>query len=234
VKLGAAVVLLAVVAGCGGGSAPRTSVRVQLTSYTRNVRHTQTFTLICDPTGGTLPLGGRVCRDIEQHSQPMLDPLPQRSVCAGGPFMPVLVVSSKGSTFSGSPGCGWPGGTPASIYWAAATRDTHLLDLMEPRLRCEDDPMLLAEPTPWASITACVHGLWTPRAERLIRTAKRHVPGGSRFPADPGAEPCGTDICGVSLRHVWSRPLVTFVERSGRRRQVWHVRVSGRPRRRPA
>ena len=231
-KLAAAAVMLAIVAG--SGSAPRTSVRLHVTSYTRNVRHTHAFTLTCAPTGGTLPFAARVCRDIEAHSQAMLDPRPQRSVCAGGPFMPVLVVSSKGSTFSGSPGCGWPGGTPLSIYWAAATRDMHLLDLMEPRLRCEDDPVLFARPPPWASIAACVHGLWTPRAEWLIRTAKRLIPDGRLFPPDPGAEPCGAGLCGVYLTHVWSRPRVTFVETAGGRRQVWRVTVSGRPRRRPA
>lgn len=224
-KHAAAAVLLAIVAA--GGSAPRTSVQLQVTSYTRNVRHTHAFTLTCDPTGGTLPLARRVCRDIAEHSQAMLDPQPQRSVCAGGPFMPVLTVSSKGSTFSGSPGCGWPGGTPISIYWAAATRDTHLFDLMEPRLRCEDDPVLLARPAPWASIAACTHGLWTSRAERLIRTAKRHVPDAQVFPPDPGAEPCGASLCGVYLTRVWSRPRVTFVRKSGHRRQVWHVTVTG-------
>ena len=53
---------------------------------------------------------------------------------------------------------------------------------MEPRLRCDSDATLLARPTPWASVTACVRGLWTPRTARLIRLAERVPPIGALQP----------------------------------------------------
>jgi hypothetical protein len=230
--VGAAIV--AVVSGCGhASSAAGTTVRIQLTTHAGGGRVTHVFSLACDPAHGSLPFAARVCVDIGRHTQAMLDPLPFRSTCAGGPLMPELTVTTtragKTASFTGSPGCGWPGGTPLSVYFAATQRDTHLLRVMEPRLRCEDDATLLAEPTPWASVTACVHGLWTPRSERLIRLADRVrkvalIRPAALFPSDMGARRCkipagdpnasafvrGT--CGVYVTKVWSTPRVTFVE----------------------
>ena len=75
----------------------RVEVRIQVTSYRGTVRHVQAFTLTCKPTGGTLPLPGRVCRDIAVHPRAMLNPPkagPQmtRSVCGGSPWMPQVAV----------------------------------------------------------------------------------------------------------------------------------------------
>ncbi len=254
----AAAAIVTAAAGCGNANpVADATVRVQLTTHTGGSRVTHVFSLACDPTRGSLPLAARVCADISRHSQAMLDPLPFRSTCAGGPLMPELTVtttrSGKTASFTGSPGCGWPGGTPLSVYVAAAQRDTHVLRLMEPRLRCEDDATLLAQPTPWASVTACVHGLWTPRSERLIRLAEdaRRValihPAGL-FPSDIGARHCEIPAgdpsssafvrgsCGVYLTKAWSSPQVTFVEdwpRSTGRgfwRHRWHVVIrKGRP-----
>jgi hypothetical protein len=195
--------------------------------------HIEKFTLGCDPTSGTLPLGARVCRDIAQHQQAMLSPRKPRSTCGGSPFMPtvdVVVVHGGAGGFTASPGCGWPGGTPASIYFAAAIRDASSLHLLEPRLRCEDNPSFFATPTPWSSINACVRGLWTKAAEQAIRAAKSapeitNLPA-RLFPADPGVRRCRipaggprrkggnftAGLCGVSLTGPASSKTVHFTE----------------------
>jgi hypothetical protein len=73
--------------------------------------------------------------------------------------MPQLVIDAnyKGAQtrFGGSPWCGWPGGTPLAIYFAASQRDTATLARAERLLRCEDDPDLFVKPTPYASVVAC-------------------------------------------------------------------------------
>jgi hypothetical protein len=210
-----------------------------------------TFSLRCDPAGGTLPFAPRVCRDIAAHPQAMLAPTRARSLCVGGPNMPGLTVTLDGhASLNGSPFCNWPGGTALGIYWAASRHDAAMLARVEPRLRCDDDPALLVKPTPWASVAACVHGRWTPRTERLIRIAGR-VPAldgffpARLFPVDIGARRCtiptgglamrrlrGT--CGVNVTRVWGTPTVAFVERwptaTGSARHMWRVIVRrGRP-----
>jgi hypothetical protein len=217
----------------GGGSHSAITVRITVTTYLNAKPQTRSFTLGCQPVSGTLPLRARVCGDIARHPESMLDPETARSFCAGGPNLPQLTVTTISSgtraDFDGSPGCRWPGGTALAVYFAAARRDLHVLALMGPRLRCDDDATLLARPTPWASVTACVRGLWTPRTARLIRLAER-VPAVAAldaqrlFPAQIGARRCtlltGSPIrrqpvkglCGVSVKHVWSRPTITFVE----------------------
>lgn len=146
--------------------------------------------------------------------------------------MPQVAVTTKASgrygSFAGLPNCGWPGTTGLAIYFAAAKRDERGLRLTELRLRCDDDPALLARPTPWASVAACTHGLWTPRTERLIRLAEQApaiavLQPRSLFPSDIGARRCAipaggpvrrtlAGLCGVSVKGVWSTPTVTFVE----------------------
>jgi hypothetical protein len=217
----------------GGGSHSAINVRITVTTYLNAQPQARSFTLGCHPVSGTLPLRARICSDIARHPHAMLDPAAGRSTCAGGPFMPKLTIATtsagKRADFAGSPGCDWPGGTALAVYFAAARRDLRGLALMEPRLRCDDEATLLARPTPWASVTACVHGLWTPRTARLIRLAER-VPAvvaldpQRLFPAQIGARRCtlltGSPIrrqpveglCGVSVKHVWSRPTITFVE----------------------
>ena len=228
-----AAALLVAGRGCGGGRHSAINVRITVTTYPSAKRTTQSFTLGCRPVSGTLPLRVRVCGDIARHARAMLDPGPARSTCGGGPFMAVLTISTvdngKHADFAGSPGCGWPGGTPLSVYFSAVRQDRHGLDLMEPRLRCDSDPTLLARPTPWASVTACVRGLWTPRTARLIRIAERVTPIGALqplrlFPTQIGARRCAIPaggpfrrkplqgLCSVSVKRVWSTPTITFAE----------------------
>lgn len=228
--------LVWVAAGCGGGGGTRSAITVdvRLTTFTapKMTRRVRAFTVACQPVSGTLPFAARICRDIVRHPQAMLDPPAARWTCIGGPFMPELTVTAtrNGTTtsFEGSPGCDWPAGTALAVYFDAVERDLHGLALMEPRLRCGEDPVLLARPTPDASAVACVRGLWTPRTERLIRTAER-LPaiaalGRSLFPTEIGAEPCAipaggpyrqkplNGLCEVTVKRVWSTPIVTFVE----------------------
>ena len=227
-------------AGCGG-SQSQIALKITVTRYVRAKPTTVRFALGCRPTSGSLPLAARICGDIARHRQAMLAPRGQRSTCAGGPRMPSVEVDvvrgAAGGGFSGSPGCGWPGGTPIAVYYAASVRDVHMLDLLEPRLRCEDDPAFFAQPTPWASIVACTHGLWTPAAERAIRIAERSKGlGHVRFPADPGVVRCRIPaphrplygLCGVDLTGPASHKVVHLVETwaEGRRvfRHHWTIR----------
>jgi hypothetical protein len=243
-----------VVAGCGERSSA-ISVQVRVTTYDapshKAAEHR--FTLGCETTSGSLPLAARICADIARHPVSMLSPGRARSVCGGLVFGPVVAVSANRSghksSFGGQPGCGWPGGTALAIYWAAANRDTRTLAIFEPRLRCDDDPALLAMPSQWDSIAACTHGRWTPRSERLIRLATTApqlaaLQARALFPHDIGTRRCAFNaggptakkvegLCGVGLKKVWSTPEVTFAEqwsRSGGRtwRHQWRVRIDGR------
>lgn len=261
VALTACAVASALIAsGCGGGE-PSSAISVQVRVTTVDPRsHEPTehrFTLGCKPTSGSLPFAARLCADVAQHPISMLSPGRARSVCGGRAFGPVVEVntawSGRTSSFDGAPGCGWPGGTALAIYWAAASRDAKALSALEPRLRCDDDPTLLAMPPQWASIAACTHGLWTPQAERLIRLAAT-VPQlvGLRprtlFPHDVGARRCAISaggpivrtihgLCGVTVKNVWSAPEVDFTEQwtwigtHTAKRHHWRVRITdGRPR----
>lgn len=241
--------------GCGGHRAA-VIVDIKVVKGSATHRLTKSFTLRCQPTGGTLPEAARICRDIAAHRQAMLRPLPPRSVCGGSVYGPYLTVSTRAdgqtSKFTGQPYCGWPGGTPLAVYWAASQHDQQALRRAEPMLRCEDDPRLLARPTPWPSVVACTHGFWTARNEGLIRLAEtipelRPLKPRQLFPHDVGVFPCRIVVggpttkiapgqCGVAVRNVWSRPTVSFVEAirvPGAKpyRHRWVVQVTGgRPR----
>ncbi|HEY4413826.1 MAG TPA: hypothetical protein VGN06_12580 [Gaiellaceae bacterium] len=227
IALLAAVTLTA--AGCGNG-ADGSAISVHVT-ITVDATQTVTFTLNCRPTSGTLPFASGVCRDIARHPQPLLDPLPARSICLGGPGHDVTVSATdngKTVSFSGVPDCDWPGGVGLAIYYDAAHRNAHWLALDEHHLGCDDDPTLLAKPTPWPSVFACTHNLWTPRTARLIRIAEQLPPIASidhgLFPTEIGARACTIPAggpmpglrlagsCGVTVKKVWSTPTVTFVE----------------------
>jgi hypothetical protein len=246
--------LLLVGFGSTGRAAEGVSVNIRLTTYAGNVRHMQSFSLACDPTGGSLPLASRVCRDISLHPRAMLNPPKPRWTCAGPAGSPTLTVttSSRGAThtFGGEPGCDWPVGPTIEVYWAAIQRDEKKLGRVEPTLRCEEDPTLLARPTPLASAVACVHGLWTPRSEALIRLAEKTpalagLEPSHLFPRDIGAMRCtihaggfvrGRTLsgrCGVTMKNVWSKATVSFTEDwpsgAGKTaRHVWHVVVKGK------
>jgi hypothetical protein len=235
------------------------NVRIRLTTYRLSVRTVQSFSLTCRPTGGTLPLAGRLCRDIDLHPTAMLDPpqpgRPRTSiVCSGGAFMPEVAVTatSNGTTraFGGSPGCTWPGDQAVSVYFDAARNDAHAVSRSESLLRCDEDPVLFAVPTPLASVVACRHGLWTPRSEQLIRIAETTpelvaLQAAQLFPRDIGALACTihsggafpgrklAGLCGVTMRNVWAKATVSFSEDwpSGlgkTARHIWHVVIQGR------
>jgi hypothetical protein len=198
-----------------------------------------------------MPYAAQLCGDIARHPLPMLSPGRARSVCAGMVNGPLVFVSSnwhhRRTAFDGEPGCGWPGGTGLAIYWAAASQNRHLLGQSEPRLRCDDDRTLLATATPWRSVFACTHGLWTPRTKTLIATAERVEPISALmpetiFPTEIGVRRCTfgagglgrhelSGKCGVNVTRVWHNPQVTFTESWGTRRQVgrhtWVVTVAG-------
>lgn len=253
VTVAAAVATLAT----AGGAAASTPVhlRITLTTYTHfTERHEHVYTLGCDPTSGTLPLANRVCRDVARHPLAMTGMVSSgrgRSVCSPPPGSPEVVVeASRGrrqARFGDVPNCSWPGGVVLAVYHDAITRDETALASDESRLRCEDDPVLLATPKPWVSIEACLHGFWTPRNERLIRTAEREphlrrLSPRKLFPRDIGVLPCRIAVrrsttrhvagkCGVAITHTWSTPTVTFTESWARRagepyRRRWVVQIA--------
>lgn len=233
---GAAAVTALLAAGCGGKHSA-VSVRIEITSYApsktgKMESHTTSYSLRCRPTSGALPFAARICADIARHPQPLLDPLPARSVCAGGPFMPDVKVAAtangRTTTFEGNPDCDWPGGVGLAVYYDAATGHVQWLASTERRLRCDDDPTLLAMPTPRVSVFACTHNLWTPRTAMLIRIAKQAPAirsfGARLFPDQIGDRRCTiphggpapgghfAGVCEVTVKKVWSTPTVTFTE----------------------
>jgi hypothetical protein len=240
----AALALALLAAACGGGSQAAISVKAAITAFVPPKMHrsTTTFTLTCRPTGGTFPYAARLCRDIARHPQPLLDPLPARYGCSGGPEMAVVTVTARANghsaTFSGNPDCTWPGGVGLAVYYDAATNRPEWLTPTEKRLRCDDDPALLETPRPEVSVFACTHNLWTPRTAKFIRIAKRSPVitslGPKLFPNQIGDRQCvihgggpvsGTTfhgLCEVTVKKVWSIPTVTFVESWTVGRRMWH------------
>ncbi|MFL5963037.1 MAG: hypothetical protein ACJ757_09130 [Gaiellaceae bacterium] len=247
-----------IVGGCGSATrassvASATSVQVRVTTYDPRSHNAadRRYTLRCNPTSGSLPFADRICADVARHPVSMLAPGRARSLCGGRIFGPVIEVKAtrngRTSSFGGQPGCGWPGGAALAVYWAASIRDTKWLSIFEPRLRCDDDPRLLAMPPRWPSIAACMHGRWTPRTERLIRVAE-HVPSlaglapRGLFPDDIGVRRCAIDaggpelrtidgLCSVNVKDVWSTPEVSFTEEWAKRRHSWRVTIlDGTPR----
>ena len=178
--------LLVLLAGFGGASeAARRgviSVHIRLVTYPSEVRHVRSFSLRCNPTGGTLAV--RRSRLPGHPSASEGDARSSSPNPAGWtikhlqrrPFMPEVSVTAtaNGATrrFDGSPDCSWPGGQAVGVYFDAAQKDKTHLARSESLLRCDEDPVLFTVPTPLASVFACTHGLWTPRSEQLIRLAE--------------------------------------------------------------
>jgi hypothetical protein len=223
--------LVALLAGFGvaRGSEVPANVNVQLTVTTYDpwptVDQIQTFTLTCDPVGGTMPLADRMCNDIEQHPAAMLAPrqVGPQILCGGIPNAPTVSVSAtaNGVTNVFGPSCDNPGGVAASIYWAAARNDEQSLDELEPQLVCDEDPGLYRQPT-FPSIFACLGGLWTDHAAQAIRTAETtsqiaKLAPRKLFPHRIGAQACTLPgsiggQCGVLENESGSASIVTFVE----------------------
>ena len=184
---------------------------------------------------------------------PKAGPHMTRSVCGGSPWMPQVAVTATANgttrTFSGSPGCNWPGEQALAVYYDAAQTDTHDLPRSELELRCDEDPVLFRVPTPSASVAACRHGLWTPRSEQLIKIAATTpelaaLQASKLFPHDIGALPCTIHaggpypgrnlpgLCGVTVKNVWSKATVSFTEDwstspGTTARHIWHVVIKG-------
>jgi hypothetical protein len=257
-----AVVVITVLCGCGAAAhahaahAPiAAQIRISTFDSRSQRRKDVRFILRCVPASGSMPEAARLCGDIANHPSAMLAPAPSRSVCGGLAFGPIVYVHGywrgRWTTFSGEPGCGWPGGTALAVYWAASRGDTRALALLEPRLRCDDDPVLLAKPTPWRSVFACTHGLWTPRTAKLIRIAETLpqiavLQPRAIFPTQIGVKRCLMSAggprnhllggyCEVNVKRVWKEPQVSLTESwpAGKKiaRHTWMVSViKGKPR----
>jgi photosystem II stability/assembly factor-like uncharacterized protein len=237
-----ALLALVAVAAAGCGPGHRLTVHVSVSAYdaSAGTRVTHRYVLRCGPPGGSMPDAAQLCRDIAVHPRPMLAPGRARSVCAGSPNAPTITVVSPKGRLAGEPACDWPGGTALALYWAAAQAREPLLARFEARLRCDDDRTLLAKPTPWRSVYACTHGLWTPRTAKLIAAAEQSPPiaalaARTIFPAQIGARQCLLNAvrgdCEVNVTRLWSRPRVSFTESWGdpahTQRHTWVFAVAG-------
>jgi hypothetical protein len=250
------------IAGFGGtsnaGGASGVSVQIQLVTFTHTPgadptnppSATQTFSLTCNPTGGTLPFADRICRDISLYPEAMLDPYRthDHAVC-GASTVPTdyvdVTATAEGKTisFSGGSFCS-PNGVAGAVYRAAAESNEQWLASFEPRLRCDEEPVLHASR---ASVIGCMAGQWTPRTEHLIQIAEHAssldtLRPAKLFPRDIGAQACTIPtgrpkgahslrgLCGVYLRDPWGTPTVSFSEdwRNGakKERHVWHVTLN--------
>jgi len=255
-RIGAVLVVLCsplLLAGFGDTGHARTdevSVRIRVTTYAATVPRERSFSLSCNPTGGNLPLASLVCREISLHPKAMLNPPKPRWTCAGPAGSPTLTVTTSAHgathTFGGQPGCDWPVGPTLELYWAATQRNKNELARVESTLRCEEDPALLAHPTPLASAVACSHGLWTPHSELAEKSpALADLQPSTLFPHDIGVMNCtipaggpapGRKLagrCGVTMKNVWSKPMVSFTEDWPRgtgktARHIWHVALQGK------
>lgn len=177
--LGCMLVLLVGVAGTAGGEVnKRISVTVKRYAYrvapnAAPQLQVDTYTLSCNPQGGTLPFANRICADIRAHPVATLSPPAARRTCSGPPAVlpPATtvrvvpwgtVVRAAGgghvATFGASrpPACNWPGDWSARLYSAAASGDTRTLAEVEKTLGCAEDPALLAMPPPRTLIYRCM------------------------------------------------------------------------------
>jgi hypothetical protein len=116
----------------------------------RITRSRQSFSLTCNPTGGTLPLAARVCEDIRRYPTTMLNPPPPQPypghayhVCSGTIVASTTMTisaraSGKPSTFTGQVSGCFSTSPPYDgllIYDAASSGNKAALAALEQGLR---------------------------------------------------------------------------------------------------
>jgi hypothetical protein len=112
----ALAVLATALAGCGGDSSAGTSERTSLTVTfwpgEPQGGAKQTWTLRCNPAGGSLPRPAAACRKLASNPAAVADPVPPSTVCAqiyGGPQTARVVGIVDGervsTAFSRTNGC---------------------------------------------------------------------------------------------------------------------------------
>lgn len=257
VVLAGVVAAGATASGLSAAAPPKVSIQIEVKTYDRTqaspAAKTQSFTLTCNPTGGTLPLASAVCADIGRYPAAMLDPAPNRWQCLGEILGPSLKIraTANGKTvrYGGEPFCDLPSGTAVGVFWEASQNNNPELTKTSARLRCGEPPVITESND---SFGACEHGLWTVHSEKLIHVAEQTPAVAALqperlFPADIGLRACQIPAggnprsvqrllqgqCQVSLKNSWSRPTVTLVEdwpigTSGKTaRHVWQIRITG-------
>jgi hypothetical protein len=158
---------------------------------------TQSFSLTCNPTGGTLPLAAHVCDDIKRHPGTMLNPdaigvRPMRHICG---FLPgysrslTVTVTRSGTTdsFSGATYfCGneSPLIDASAIYLAAIGGNEAYLTAIESGLRCLSDRAFLCVADIGLGTHYAIAGATQARALNPIRPLE------SLFPFGIGTQAC--------------------------------------------
>ncbi len=239
--------LLVLLAGFGGtdrsSRADTISLQFELDTWTHKggmEPQARSFSLTCNPTGGTLPLAERICRDVELHPKVMLDPPPR--ICNTGakrpPTLAVMATANGRTTrFDTWKNCG----VTIEIYSSAIEENLAEVERLEPQLRCFEGAMVRAH---FMSVHACRRGLWTPRWRSLIRLAESTpslaaVRPARLFPGNVGVRECtiptgGTSrerlpgVCAISAKGAWPSPILGFRETwtgpGGRtRRHTWRI-----------
>ena len=165
---------------------PRTASPCRSRSLRRSSRlrglETRSYTLTCDPAGGTLPLADQICAVIAAHPSAMLAPAQGRATCSPPAGVPSLTVTATADgvtrSFGGVPMCSWPVGTTLQVYAAATGGDAEALAKAAAVLHCGEDPALLALPTPWTDVNRCLDAGFVapprrPSAREIVRLAER-------------------------------------------------------------
>jgi subtilisin inhibitor-like len=112
----ALAVLVAALAGCGSDSSAGTSGDTRLTvTYWPSGPHggaKRTWTLRCEPAGGSLPRPAAACRKLATDPAAVAEPVPPSTVCAqiyGGPQTARIIGTVEGervsTAFSRTNGC---------------------------------------------------------------------------------------------------------------------------------
>ncbi len=223
-----------------------------LTQEQRTTRAVHSFSLTCNPTGGTLPLANIVCEDIRRYPAAMLhpqapEPYPGYHMCSGSIIssttMSVSVTASgTSSSVSGQlSGCfsKSPPYDALLIYYTAISRNQSALLALGPGLRCAHHPGFLCVFNIAGGIEETVWSAERARALNPLRPLS--------FPEGLGTQNCPIRVgpfastkylsgqCSVDLEGLEepsSKPVVVFTEtwplRSGETdSHTWRVRVSG-------
>jgi hypothetical protein len=109
--LAATVLVALLVPGASGSAAPGTSLSISVWREGRADGDALTFTLRCNPTGGTLPRAARACTALSRLANPFR-PVPADAACTqqyGGPSEAFVVGRFEGrriwTRFSRRDGC---------------------------------------------------------------------------------------------------------------------------------
>lgn len=237
---------------CVGGNTPPPPSPPAGPETTRTSR---SFTLTCNPAGGTLPLAAEVCEAVRRYPTLMLDPTPPEPyaigrMCNGTIFSTKLMsvratARGKTSSFGGQvAGCDWqsPPYDALLIYDAAASRDAARLIALELGLRCPAARRLMCTDEARGKVDSAMRS-----AARGFTRNPSLRPLAGTLPPDLGTRSCEirigplgstkylAGVCSVRLEGIWRRaanPVAVFTETwplpaGDTASHTWRLRLDG-------